>query len=192
MAHIDMASIEAKIHDWESSDKGRKKKKQIINQHISKQVDKTEGGSQLPTRRVINKHARKLIEAVKKAAKSHDLPSSVMAHFDSLKIVRSSVMPDGSFVVEIAFTDDLTRQSLQPENYDGAKNIIAIFNNGYPRDSSRSEAISHVSGWWHDRNVNALGFRPAMHFMQTAVADYNASFGNKEGFHAEIGEIYQT
>lgn len=94
--------------------------------------------------------------------------------------------------MEINFTDDLTRESLEPARYGGVKNIIAIFNNGYPSDKSRSEAISHVSGLWHGEYTTALDSRQGLYFLQDAVNDFNLNYGMPLGMFAEVGAVYDS
>lgn len=191
MGKSNLDSILDKVDKWKNSREGQKRMRNVLDTYARNGINETLAGSQVLTRQAMFDYADKLIEAVRNTALSCDLPDTVADHFDSLRRGRVTMLSDGSFVVEISFDDDLSRPSLQPEDYEGARNIIAIFNNGYPADQSRTEAISHVSGWWHGRNVNALGFRPGLHFMQTAVDDFNAVYGSKFGIHAEVGEIYQ-
>ena len=136
--------------------------------------------------------ARKLVQTIKDTAHGCDLPTSVLAHFDSLSIGKLQRQADSSYTIEINFTDDLTRESLQPEKYGGVRNIIAIFNNGYPADRSRSEAISHVAGYWHGKETVALEFRPGLYFLQDAVNDFNMNYGMPLGMYAELGAVYDS
>jgi hypothetical protein len=117
--------------------------------------------------------ANKLVLHVRNSARASGLPPSVIAHFDSLRRGHITKIGDGTYQVELAFTDDLSRPSLQPSKYRGVDNIIAIFNSGYPTNRSRSEAISHVYGWWNGKYTQALPYRPGLYFMQTAINDFN-------------------
>lgn len=192
MGKSNFDSILNKVDKWKHSSEGQKRMRQVVDMYARNGIDETLAGSRVLTRQAMFDYADRLIEAVRNTAQSCDLPESVAEHFDSLQRGKVAMLSDGSFVMEISFGDDLSRPSLQPDDYEGVRNIIAIFNNGYPADRSRVEAISHVSGWWHGRNVNALGFRTGLQFMQTAVDDFNSVYGSKFGIHAEVGEIYQT
>ncbi len=192
MASLDLNSVRKKIQKWEHSTNGQEKIQKRVNYYILNNVEKTQAGSKVLTRRKIIESADKLVELVRKSAQSSNLPASVAAHFDSLKRSRVKLQHDGSFSVEINFTDDLTRESLQPEKYDGVRNIIAIFNNGYPSDRGRSEAISYVTGYWHGKETVALAFRPGLYFLQDAVNDFNLNYGMPLGMYAELGAVYDS
>ena len=190
MANINLGSVLAKVDDWEESDKGRKRMKKTLDNYVRNNVGKTQAGSPVLTRKAMIDYGNKLIQAIQNTALSCDLPDSVAAHFSSLKRGKTTILPDGSYVMEISFTDDLTRESLEPQRYCGVRNIVAIFNNGYPADAGRSEAISNVYGWWHGNYIHALGARQGLHFMQTAVDYFNQTYGSQFGIHATVGEIY--
>lgn len=192
MPVINMDSILDKVYAWERSDKSQKKIQGIVNKYVRNNVSRTKAGSRVVTQRDMLDAARKLVQTIKDTAHGCDLPTSVLAHFDSLSIGKLQRQADDSYTIEINFTDDLTRESLQPEKYGGVRNIIAIFNNGYPADRSRSEAISHVAGYWHGKETVALEFRPGLYFLQDAVNDFNMNYGMPLGMYAELGAVYDS
>lgn len=192
MPVINMDSILDKVYAWERSDKGQKKIQGTVNKYVRNNVSRTKAGSRVVTQRDMLDAARKLVQTIKDTAHGCDLPTSVLAHFDSLSIGKLQRRADDSYTIEINFTDDLTRESLQPEKYGGVRNIIAIFNNGYPADRSRSEAISHVAGYWHGKETVALEFRPGLYFLQDAVNDFNMNYGMPLGMYAELGAVYDS
>lgn len=192
MPVINMDSILDKVYAWERSDKGQKKIQGTVNKYVRNNVSRTKAGSRVVTQRDMLDAARKLVQTIKDTAHGCDLPTSVLAHFDSLSVGKLQRQADDSYTIEINFTDDLTRESLQPEKYGGVRNIIAIFNNGYPADRSRSEAISHVAGYWHGKETVALEFRPGLYFLQDAVNDFNMNYGMPLGMYAELGAVYDS
>ena len=192
MPVINMDSILDKVYAWERSDKGQKKIQGTVNKYVRSNVSKTKAGGRVVTQRDMLDAAQKLVQTIKDTAHGCDLPTSVLAHFDSLSIGKPQRQADDSYTIEINFTDDLTRESLQPEKYGGVRNIIAIFNNGYPADRSRSEAISHVSGYWRGKETVALEFRPGLYFLQDAVNDFNMNYGMHLGMYAELGAVYDS
>lgn len=192
MSTINMDSILDKIYAWERSDKGQKKIQGTVNKYVRTNVQRTQAGSRVLTERDMKTAANKLVQTIRDTALGCDLPASVAAHFGSLKAGKIQRQPDGSYIIEINFTDDLTRESLQPEKYGGVRNIIAIFNNGYPSDGGRSEAISYVTGWWHGKETRALEFRQGLYFMQDAVNDFNLNYGMPLGMYAEVGAVYDS
>lgn len=192
MLTINVDSILDKVRAWECSDKGQKKIQSTVNKYIRNNVSRTKAGCRVITKRDMNEAAQKLVKTIKDAAFSCDLPASVLDHFNSLDIGKLQCQADGSYVIEINFTDDLTRESLQPQTYGGVRNIIAIFNNGYPADRSRSTAISHITGWWHGKETVALEYRPGLYFLQDAVNDFNLNYGIPLGMYAELGAVYDS
>lgn len=192
MSTINMDSILDKLYTWERSDKGQKKIQSTVNKYVRNNVRKTKAGSRVLTENDMIEAAKKLVQTIRDTAHGCNLPLSVDAHFDSLRVGKLQRKPDGSYIIEINFFDDLTRESLQPEKYGGVRNIIAIFNNGYPSDMGRSEAISYVSGLWHGKETTALEFRPGLYFMQDAVNDFNLNYGMPLGMYAEVGVVYDS
>lgn len=192
MSAINMDSILDKVYAWERSDKGQKKIQSTVNKYVRNNVKRTQAGSRVITEHDMKVAANKLVETIRKTALGCGLPASVAAHFGSLKVGKLQRQADGSYIIEINFTDDLTRESLEPARYGGVRNIIAIFNNGYPSDGGRSEAISHVSGWWHGEYTTALGSRQGLYFMQDAVNDFNLNYGMPLGMFAEVGAVYDS
>ena len=192
MPTINMDSILDKIYAWERSDKGQKKIQGTVNKYVRNNVKRTKAGSRVITEHDMKIAANKLVETIRGTAQGCGLPASVAAHFDSLKVGKLERQADGSYKIEINFTDDLTRESLEPARYGGVRNIIAIFNNGYPSDRGRSEALSHVSGFWHGEYTTALGFRQGLYFMQDAVNDFNLNYGMPLGMFAEVGAVYDS
>lgn len=190
MPTINMGSILDKVYEWERSDKGQKKIQSTVNKYVRGNVKKTQSGSRVITEHDMKAAADKLVETIRGTAQGCGLPASVAAHFGSLKVGKLQRQTDGSYIIEINFTDDLTRESLEPLRYGGVRNIIAIFNNGYPADAGRSEAISHVSGYWHGEYTSALGSRQGLYFMQDAVNDFNLNYGMPLGMYAEVGAVY--
>lgn len=192
MASVNTDAIMDKVNAFEKSDKGQARMNKTLEKYVKNNVEKTQAGSKVFTYRKMKEAGEKLTQMIKSYAQGCGLPDSVAAHFDSLKCGQPTKQEDGSFQIEISFTDDLTRASLQPEDYGGVTNIIAIFNNGYPSNRGRSEAISHVAGWWHGKNTTALGYRPGLFFMQSAVNDFNTNYGMALDIYAEVGAIYDS
>lgn len=192
MSGVNIDSILDKVYAYEKSDKGRKKMRQTLDKYIRTNVDRTEAGSKVLTYRKMREAGEKLVSMMNAAAQGSGVPSSVSNHFDSLKCGGITKLGDGSYSMEISFSGDLSRPSLQPDKYGGVTNIIAIFNNGYPRNRGKSEAISHVVGWWHGKETTALGYRPGLFFMQSAVNDFNEMYGAEFDIYAELAAVYAS
>lgn len=189
---IDMASIEKKVRAWEKSAAGQDRIRKKVNGYVLRNVDKTEAGSVVVTRKKMIELADKLVETVRNNAAGAGLPESVMSAVESLHRGAVTVNPDGGFQIEMNFTGDLSRPSLEPNKYGDLENIIVIFNNGYPQSAGRAEAISHVAGYWHGEYTHALGSRPGLYFLQSAVNDFNATYGSQYNIFAELGDPYDS
>ena len=190
MAEYDADAIVGKIKAWMDTPKGQKRMQSTLNNYITKNRTKTEAGSEVVTLKRMQELANKLVLHVRNSARASGLPPSVIAHFDSLRRGHITKIGDGTYQVELAFTDDLSRPSLQPSKYRGVDNIIAIFNSGYPANRSRSEAISHVYGWWNGKYTQALPYRPGLYFMQTAINDFNEVLGARYDVFATLDDVY--
>ena len=142
MASINLGPVLAKVDDWKESDKGRKRMKKTLDNYVRNNVGKTQAGSPVLTRKSMIDYGNKLIQAIQNTALSCDLPDSVASHFSSLKRGKTIILPDGSYVMEIAFTDDLTRESLEPQRYGGVRNIVADAPKRFPMSMVGGMAIT--------------------------------------------------
>ncbi len=82
--------------------------------------------------------------------------------------------------------ESLRRDSLYKDKYpEGVDNIIALFDNGY-------KARKPVYGFWNTagKTVSSVTERPALHFMQEAIDEFNAKYGSLYGCKAVLGKQY--
>lgn len=202
MKSINSSSIMNKVKAYSRSVKGKLRMKEKINEYISDGVARTGGGGRVLTPGEMEKAAVKLASCIRAAALSYDLPASVMKNINSLSATKPYQMSDGAWRVDLFFTDDLSRESLYSEQYDGIVNIIALFNNGYL-------ASDTVYGFWDHHNytgewnvlralpgsnfayVRSKIGRPALQFMQEAVRSFNISVGASLGAKVILDDIYE-
>lgn len=144
---------------------------------------------------------------------------SVLEHFDNISKGELIKEKDGSYRYDLTFegkTDGrnsvLAREPLENDDVsnmiddkDKLQNIVALFNNGYSSGKPRNFAY----GLWYGHKPTTLdtayrtgGYdsddvwtrstldRPAMHFMQRAVEDFNAKYEKKYGIRAVLSEEY--
>lgn len=190
---INMASIMRKVNAFAKSSAGKKKIAGVTG-------GTGEGFVDLEARRKeMIEASQEMLAILKKHAASAGLPASVMEHVESFAASAPSVNDDGSGSVAINMTSDPSRPSLCPERYGGVDNIVAIFNNGY-------EASNYVYGNWanHEQTgkvskgrtqegsayVRSRKQRDGLGFMQSAVAEFNASCGAKYNVTAFLGGPY--
>ncbi len=183
---INTSSIMSKIEAWSKTDAGKRRMKEVIDRYQKEGRKATAAGSTMLTADTMYKAAGKLIETLRSTAIDMGLPDSVLEHFDSLEPSAPFKMPDGSTTMYIYFHDDLHRDSLQPNKYAGADNIIAVLNNGY----EKHENIAKVWGVWHDMKIHGLTERTGLQFMQKAVSVFNGRYGSMYHATAEVGPEY--
>lgn len=201
MANINLSSIMQKVEAYGRSANGKLRMKERIEKYAAEGINKTAAGNKVITETDMWTAAAKLISVLKNTAQSHDLPASVMQHFDSLHCSEIKKMPDGSSVIYIYFGGDLHRDSLYSEGYDGIDNIVALLNNGY-------HAKNYVYGWWEghsptgDNSYRSGGFdsgdawirsrkdRGGLGFIQQAVQDFNGNYGADYNVTAIAGDDY--
>lgn len=202
MASINLDSIMRKVESYGRSVKGKLRMKECVEKYRADGVSKTAAGDRVITETEMWEAASKLISVLRSTARSYGLPASVMKHFDSLECSKIYTMPDGSSVIYVYFGDDLHRDSLYSDGYDGIDNIVALLNNGY-------HARDYVYGYWDDhaptgesvfdgRSINTSAFirsrkdREGLNFIGQAIQDFNGNYGADYNVTAVAGEDYKT
>lgn len=190
-----------KVTAYSQTDKGKSKMREVIQQYHADGVGKTGGGGKIMTETDMWTAAAKMIDVLRMEAKSYDLPPSVMRHFDSLECSKIYEAPDGSSVIYIYFGDDLHRESLYSDGYEGVRNIVALLNNGY-------HAKNYVYGDWDGhsptgeskfdgRSIDTSAYirsrkdREGLQFIQQAVQDFNGNYGADYNVTAIAGDDYE-
>lgn len=190
-----------KVTAYSQTDKGKSKMREVIQQYHTDGVGKTGGGGKIMTEADMWTAAAKMIDVLRMEAKSYDLPASVLRHFDSLECSKIYEMPDGSSVIYIYFGDDLHRESLYSDGYEGVRNIVALLNNGY-------HAQNYVYGDWDGhsptgeskfdgRSIDTSAYirsrkdREGLQFIQQAVQDFNGNYGADYNVTAIAGDDYE-
>lgn len=194
-------SISSKLNAWANSPRGQAKIQAKLQEYAKNGVTKTAAGDSVVNERKIYEAAAKLISVLQSTARSNGLPASVMRHFDSLQCSKICIMPDGTSEIYIYFGDDLHRDSLYSDGYDGVHNIIAVLNNGY-------HASNYVYGDWDNhaptgesrfdgRSIDSSAYirsrkdREGLHFIQQAIIDFNGNYGSDFNATAIAGDEYQ-
>lgn len=199
---MNLSSIMGKVNTYARSSAGQARIKKTIEDYRAAGVSKTAGGSTLLSPAVMERTAAQLANYICQAAASCDLPASVSKNINSIACTKAYRQPDGSYRVDLYFTDDLSRDSLYSDGYDGVTNIIALFNNGYlASDNVYGFWDNHTyTGEWNTLRTNpGDGFayvrskisRPALQFMQQAVNDFNSTIGASVGATALLADIYK-
>ena len=92
------------------------------------------------------------------------------------------------YQIPVWFENDLRRDSLCTDEYDGIDNIAALLNSGY-------DAGHVVYGiWLHHSpfNIPSLQHRSGAHFIENAIRDYMGSYASDYGVtDIEVDDIYK-
>lgn len=201
--NINLGSIMQKVSAYSSTTDGKARMQACIEDYRKRGVTQTGGGSRIISEDDMRMAAYKLIDVMRMTAQSHDLPASVMEHFDSLEASSVIDLRDGTRVIYIYFRDDLNRESLYSDGYDdGVKNIVALLNNGY-------QANDYVYGYWDghkptgesrfdgrsidtDAYIRSRKDREGLQFIQQAIMDFNGNYGSEYNVTAYASDEYEA
>lgn len=192
MAQINMGDVMGCVNKWAVSYSGRNE--------IKKALGDGANGVDLDARKIeMIAAGQEMLALLKQHGASAGLPASVMSHIESFTASAPVVNDDGSGTITLTMASDPSRPSLCPERYGGVSDIVAIFNNGY-------EANASVYGHWanHEQTmrtsagkirdgsafVKSRPQREGLGFMQSAVAEFNATCGGKYNVFAVLGGPY--
>ena len=184
--NINMDSVMSKVKAFSESSEGKMRVKNCLEKYKKEGRHTTATGDKLMTETMMREAAYKFIDVLKNTAHGMNLPESVLRHFDSLDCSNPIQMRDGSSIMYVYFADDLHRESLQPERYDGVDNIVAVLNNGY----DRHENMAKVWGEWHDMRNHGMVERTGLRFIQRAVDTFNGNYGSEYNVTAFAGDEY--
>ena len=216
--YINLTSINGKLEQYAKSKAGKAKIASTLQQMQDDGLEQTAGGSLIISKKKMDEISDELISELRASAHSAGFARSaktVLDHFDEISKGELIKDADGSYRYELTFkgkTDgndsSLARDPLDEdyvEDEDRLKNIVALFNNGYTPGRPRA----HAYGTWYGHKPTTLDIayrtggydsndswmvstldRPAMHFMQRAVDDFNAKYEKKYGIRAVLSEEY--
>lgn len=92
------------------------------------------------------------------------------------------------YQIPVWFENDLHRDSLCTDEYDGIDNIAALLNSGY-------DAGHVVYGIWlhhYPVNIPSLRHRSGAHFIENAIRDYMGNYASDYGVtNIEVDDIYK-
>lgn len=193
MAQVAISSIMSKVSALAKTDEYKKKMKDVTAKYRKNNVEKTAAGSSIMTLNRMEVIAHHFIDLLTMIAGMCDLPESVMAHFDSLKMtplkfVKGSSLFSDRYVTKIYFDDvekgfafrtSLWNVRRGAYTGEGIDNIISLFDTGY-----KTRHI--VYGLWEGHTateIPSLSYRRPEHFIEDAVRDFNLSY-NRFGVEA--------
>lgn len=193
MASLNLRQILTKVRGYAKSDEGKQRMSEYLRDCRTQGRAQTAAGDTVVTIDAMCRAAETMIRMLREIARSHRLPESVLAHFDSLTYTQP--IPAGKqgdqYRIDLYFEDDLSRPSLMivsgrragQRTGDGIRNIVSLFDTGY-------SASANVWGTWDGHEdagvIKSLAERDGAHFMQDAVESFNREWGQVYGAYAII------
>ncbi len=179
------SGIMAALQAYAKTKEGQAAMDKRIEHLRAKGQNKTDAGSDIVNIREMEQTADALIKSVVASASGCSLAPSVLAHLTSATHT-APVQRGNDYVIEISFGGDMHRPSLYPKGYPGGvDNIVALMNNGFSTTRDAAWGIWHNGLTWGTRS------RPHLGFLQTAVNDFNASYGPRYGAQATLSDVYR-
>lgn len=91
------------------------------------------------------------------------------------------------YYIDVYFSNDLHRKSLNPDRYDGVENIVALLNSGY---SARHQTY----GYWESagEKIASLANRNGTHFIEQAIRNFTENYASEYGItDIKVADIYK-
>lgn len=201
MMTINMSSILDKAKNVMNSDKMQKEIEQIVDNRM------IHGGAVNNSKHVTihgtNLAAAKFIEVLCNEINSHavaeggrglsgrGLGSTAISALTKLEHGSPYKVGKNRYQIQVWFSGDLSRDSLDPSYFDGVDNIAALLNKGY-------SAKHTIYGTWPGHgyadvfNIPSLREREGLHFIENAIRDYMANYASEYGvIDIEVDDIYK-
>lgn len=205
MASIDWSRILGKAEKLMESPSIRKKRDEIVKGILLGKITIGFGGSS-PSLKTAEDAADKFIQVLHFEINSHigedyadggisEIAKEVM---EEVQYSKPYCVGDKCYI-DIYFTNELSRKSLCPEEYDGIDNIVALLNSGY-------EAYGHVYGVWvnhrgqkstdmagNPKKIASLKSRGGAHFMEQAIIDFMGNYSTEYNvIRIELSDEYRV
>ena len=165
---------------------------------VTKKIDEYVRGIGSPSTSItltgIHLAAGKFIEVLQNEIESHSgtgkLGATAIAALTPMTHSSPYQIGENRYQIDIWFTEDLSRDSLAPDYFDGVKNLAALLNNGY-------NAKNTIYGVWLGHNGNmsipSLTHREGVHFIENAIRDYEGNYAAEYGvIGIDYDDIYKN
>ena len=144
--------------------------------------------------------AAKFIEVLRNEIASHaaseggggfsngSLGSTAVAALQALKHGEPYSVGNGQYKIQVWFENDLSRESLAPDKYDGVENIAALLNSGY----TAGHAVYGIWKGHGDERRASLVERDGAHFIEQAIRDFMGNYASEYGvIDIEVDDVYK-
>ena len=123
------------------------------------------------------------------------LGSTAVSALEKLEHGTPVKVGENQYQIEVWFSNDLRRDSLAPDEFDGINNSAALLNNGY-KDHGKMMTNNPVYGVWMGHsgsfNIPALRQRSGAYFIQNAIRNYMENYAAEYGVvDIKVDDIYE-
>jgi hypothetical protein len=191
MASIDWNRILGKAEKLMESPSIRKKRDEIVKGILLGKITIGfgNGGGSLKT---VEEAADKFIQVLHFEINSHIGEDFANGGISELA---AEVMEDVQFgkpysigdkcYIDVFFMEELSRESLRPEEYDGIDNVVALLNSGYVANdyvygvwtNHRGHRSTDMEG--NPKKIASLKSRGGAHFMEQAIIDFMGNYATE-------------
>lgn len=203
MANVDMASIMDKVKKYTESDDFKKRIAAKTDDIMLHGGGSSGSGSSL-TITGASGAAGKFIEVLQEEIRSLEatsgfadgkLGSTAVSALEKLEHGTPVKVGENQYQIDVWFSNDLRRDSLAPDEFDGINNIAALLNNGY-KDHGKMMTNNPVYGVWMGHsgsfNIPALRQRSGAYFIQNAIRNYMENYAAEYGvIDIKVDDIYE-
>lgn len=180
MPSINMASITAKANSFLKSSQGKKLIQEAVDKKILGELNFFTSAKGLGN---IYHAAYVFIDTLRAEIQSSvgadysggGISQEAANEFMNIECGEPEKVKDGVYKIPVYFADNLHRDSVAPQTYRGADNIIDLLNAGFETESGKS-----IRGEWKGERIWTLPYRNGTQFIENAIRvfmrDYAAKF----------------
>lgn len=117
--------------------------------------------------------AAKFIEVLHKEMESSGLSTNAINAISNLEYSSPISLKDGTYIINVYFTGDLSRPSLDEARYGRINDLAMLFNEGV------DHKMRPVKGTWHGNEIWSKTIIPGAHFMEQAVTDFIGNYSTE-------------
>lgn len=197
MANINMSSIMDKLKKYTESNDFKKRIAAKTDEIILHGGGSSGSGSSL-TITGASGAAGKFIEVLQEEIRSLEatsgfadgkLGSTAVSALEKLEHGTPVKVGENQYQIEVWFSNDLRRDSLAPDEYDGISNIAALLNKGYKANQTIYGIWMGHNEWF---NIPSLPQRAGAQFIQNAIRNYMANYAAEYGVvDIKVDDIYE-
>ena len=169
MAAINMDSILAKAEAHMGGKAGQAKVNNMVTKVMLGSITLKSGDKT----HTPEEAAEKFIEVLKNSISSSGISSDAADAISELSHSSAVHMGGNIYTIEVFFTGDLSRPSLDPGKYEDINNLAALLNNGV------DHTMRPVYGMWHDHETWSKTVIKGAHFVDDAVSSFMGNYASE-------------